>query len=600
MNDPGAAKISSLKVEDMQQRQTADSVLLDDRTANNIDQQFRAALAELTRGMSLTELALAYLDWLGHLTLSPGKRLQLTESLIRKMLQLGAYNMRALLGQQDDGPAKSSHRRVSGEAWQQWPFNAIAQSWLVTREWWQEATTGVVGVGKEHGLLVAYMAEQILEAVSPANFPLTNPEIHKAAKQEQGRNFLRGIEHLIDDYIRQSTGEPQPGTERFRVGKDVAITEGKVIYQNDLMELIQYKPATAKVGVEPILIVPAWIMKYYILDLSPKNSMVKYLLEQGKTVFMISWKNPTEEDRGTTMDDYRNLGIMAALDAVNAVVPGRKINAVGYCIGGSLLYIAAAAMARDDDNRLQSIAIFASQADFSEAGEIRRFLGESIFASLHALMQKQGYLGVENMGGAFQALRSADLIWGPAVDRYLLGKESSLNDLMSWNADGTRMPYTMHSEYLRKLYMDNDLAEGRYTVDGKPISVSDINVPLFVVGTVTDHVAPWKSVYKIHGLNQTTEVTFLLTTGGHNAGIISGPSHPRRSYQMHTRKSGDKHIDPDTWFETFERHPGSWWPAFSEWLDSQMSGTAKPPAMGAQRKGYKALRDAPGEYVLQR
>lgn len=598
MNDLTAAKIPV--IEAMNKQPTMDPALLDAHTVEHIDQQFRAALAAMTRGMSLIELALAYIDWMAHLAISPGKRLQLTESLIRKMVKLGVYNVRALLGAQNEAPAKASHSRFSGEAWQHWPFNTMAQSWLVTRDWWREATTDVDGVGKEHGLLVAFMAEQMLEAMSPANFPLTNPEIQKVTQKERGRNFLRGIENLIDDRMRKSTGEPPPGAEKFLVGKNVAITPGKVIYQNNLMELIQYTPATEKVGAEPVLIVPAWIMKYYILDLSPKNSMVKYLLDQGKTVFMISWKNPTEEDRGTTMDDYQNLGVMAALDAVNAVVPNKKVNAVGYCIGGSLMYIVAAAMAREGDDRLKSIAIFASQADFSEAGEIRRFLGESILSSLNAFMQKRGYLGLENMGGAFAALRSADLIWGPAVDRYMLGKESFMNDLMAWNADGTRMPYTMHSEYLRKLYMDNDLARDRYTVDGKTISVSDINVPLFVVGTVTDHVAPWKSVYKIHGLSQTNEITFLLTSGGHNAGIISGPSHPRRSYQMHTHKADDKHLDADTWFEAVETQPGSWWPAFNEWLDQQMTGTIKPPAIGAPKKGYKALRDAPGEYVLQR
>lgn len=600
MNDLTAAKVSTLQTPEMKQAPAPDPAMMDANKAEHFDQKFRSALAQMTRGMSLTELALAYSDWISHLAISPGKRLQLTESLIRKLTALGVYNVRALVGARNNAPAKTSHSRFSGEAWQRWPFNTFAQSWLVTRDWWREATTDVTGVGKEHGLLVAFMADQVLEAISPANFPPTNPEVQKTTRQERGQNFLRGIRNLVADRKREITGEAPPGAENFVVGKDVAITPGKVIYQNSLMELIQYSPTTVEVGAEPALVVPAWIMKYYILDLSPKNSMVKYLLDQGKTVFMISWKNPTAEDRGITMADYQNLGVMAALDAINAVVPNKKINAVGYCIGGSLMYIVAAAMARDGDDRLQSLSIFASQADFREAGEIRRFLGEGIIAQLDALMHKRGYLGIENMGGAFMALRSADLIWGPKVDRYMLGKESSLNDLMAWNADGTRMPYTMHSEYLRKLYMDNDLAEGRYLVNGKPISVGDINVPLFVVGTVTDHVAPWKSVYKIHGLNQANEVTFLLTTGGHNAGIISGPSHPRRSYQMHTHKVGDKQIDPDTWFTTVESQAGSWWPAFSEWLDQQMSGTVKPPAMGAPKRGYKALRDAPGEYVLQR
>jgi polyhydroxyalkanoate synthase len=369
------------------------------------------------------------------------------------------------------------------------------------------------------------------------------------------------------------------------------------VYQNSLIELIQYKPVTEKVGSEPVLISPAWIMKYYILDLSPHNSLVNYLTAQGKTVFMISWKNPDKDDKNVSFEDYVQLGLMKAIDAVDAICPKRKIHAVGYCIGGTLLSITAAAMARDDDDRLQSISLFAAQADFSEAGEITRFISPSQLSFLEKLMWKRGYLGTENMGGAFSALRSSDLIYASIVDRYLLGNKAKLNDLMSWNSDGTRMPYLMHTEYLEQLYLENRLSQNKFKVGGRTISLQDIRAPMFVLGTETDHVAPWHSVYKFHQLTQ-GELTFALTSGGHNAGVVSGPEHPRRRYRLDTRKAGGKFVDPETWMEEKEVISGSWWPAWDHWLDDHMSTQVNPPKLGAPRKGYKVLRDAPGEYVF--
>jgi polyhydroxyalkanoate synthase len=575
----------------------AEYTLLDQPRADTMDHKFKAVLARTTKGMSPLELVYAYLDWLGHLAISPGKLALLVQSLTRKLTQLGLYNLQSLLNADATKPAKLSERQFQSEAWRRWPFTVFAQGYLVSKEWWKESTTGIDGLNKDHERLVSFMAEQILESLSPANFPVTNPEIIKTTIDQRGANLKRGLSNYIGDKARAAIGKPAAGREKFKVGETLAVTPGKVIFQNDLMELIQYAPTTETVCAEPVLIVPAWIMKYYILDLSPKNSMVKYLVDQGKTVFVISWKNPSEKDRDITMDDYLKLGLMAALDVIGTVVPGQQVNSVGYCIGGTLLYIAAALMARENDERLKSISIFAAQADFSEAGEIRTFLSESIYSFLKSLMWKQGYLGLENMGGAFAALRATDLIHNPKVDRYWLGKESSMNDLMAWNADGTRMPYCMHSEYLRTLYMDNDLAECRFVVDGKPIALSDIDAPFFVVGTATDHVAPWPSVYKINRLNN-GEVTFLVTSGGHNAGIVSGPSHPRRTYQVQTRKAGGKYVDPQSWIDGAPSHKGSWWPQWNKWLDEHSSEQVKPPAMGASKKGIKVLRDAPGEYVM--
>ena len=574
-----------------------DFEVLDEAQAAGLDREFRTWLAQASQGMSPLDLGLATMDWISHLAISPGRRLRLAQSFFVKSTQLGLYGLESMVRPSSRGPASSIERRMSGEAWQRWPFNVFAQMHQTSKDWWREATLGVEGVRSEHEILVHAVADQILDMLSPANHPLTNPEVLRSTLEEKGLNLARGLRYFVEDQMRDAANNGVAGNEAFSVGKNLAVTPGKVIYQNELIELIQYQSATDKVGAEPVLICPAWIMKYYILDLSQKNSMVKYLTEQGKTVFIISWKNPGKEDRNVCFEDYVHRGVMDAMDAVTAICPKRKIHAVGYCIGGTLLSIAAAAMAREDDDRLQTISLFAAQTDFSEAGEISRFISPSQLSFLEKIMGKRGYLGSENMGGAFSSLRSSDLIYAAMVDRYLLGKEASLNDLMSWNADGTRMPYRMHTEYLEQLYLENQLAQNKFKVDGRVISLADIRAPLFVLGTETDHVAPWHSVYKINQLTQ-GELTFALTSGGHNAGVVSGAQHPRRRHRIATRRPGDKYRDPDTWMEETEVQAGSWWPAWDAWLSSHMTEETAPPAMGASRKGYKVLRDAPGEYVF--
>ncbi|MEM1143678.1 MAG: alpha/beta fold hydrolase [Pseudomonadota bacterium] len=571
---------------------------LDRNQAAIMDREFRTMLAQISNVMSPLELTLATLDWISHLSISPGKQVHLTQSFYRKLGKLAVYSLRSIVKKDLDGPSSGIERRMSGEDWQRWPFNVLAHAHQVGKDWWQEAATGVEGVREEHQIMVHAAADQILDLLSPANYPLTNPEVLKTTWKERGRNLGRGLKFFVKDQIRDAFNNGfEENAAAFRVGENLAITPGKVVFQNALIELIQYEPVTKQVGAEPVLITPAWIMKYYILDLSPNNSLVKYLTEQGKTVFIVSWKNPDREDKHVSFEDYVELGIMAAIGAVSDICPKHKIHAVGYCIGGTLLSIAAAAMARDDDDRLQSISLFAAQTDFSEAGEITRFISASQLSFLEKLMWKRGYLGSENMGGAFSALRSSDLIYAGMVDRYFLGKDVVLNDLMSWNADGTRMPYQMHKEYLEQLYLNNELARNRFKVAGRVVSMSDVKTPMFILGTETDHVAPWKSVYKILDLTN-NEATFALTSGGHNAGVVSGPQHPRRRYRINTRSIGQKYQDPDSWMEDQDIHQGSWWPAWDAWLDSAMSGKKAPPAMGAPRKGLKPLRSAPGEYVF--
>lgn len=571
--------------------------LIDAATAADMDREFRTLLARLSGGSSPLDLGLATMDWMSHLAISPGSRLRLAQSFLRKLRDLGIYSMESLFSSDAKGPASQIERRMQGEAWKKWPFNVFAQMHQVSRDWWKEATIGVEGVRREHEIMVHAVADQILDMLSPANALMTNPEVLQATIKERGMNLVRGCGFFVEDQLRDAANTGVAENAAFKVGKNLGITPGKVVYQNSLIELIQYEPVTKKVGAEPVLICPAWIMKYYILDLSPHNSLVKYLTEQGKTVFIISWKNPEQEDKHLSFEDYVQLGMMAAIDAVVSICPKRKIHAVGYCIGGTLLAITASSMARDDDDRLKSVSLFAAQADFSEAGEITRFISPSQLSFLEKLMWKRGYLASENMGGAFSALRSSDLIYAGTVDRYLLGKEASLNDLMSWNADGTRMPYRMHTEYLQQLYLENQLAQNKFKVGGRPVSLSDVRVPLFILGTETDHVAPWKSVFKLHQLTH-GELTFVLTSGGHNAGVVSGPEHPRRRYRLHTRQAGDKYIDPDTWIEDMPVNAGSWWPTWDSWLDERMSEQREPPHTGAPRRGYKILRDAPGEYVF--
>jgi polyhydroxyalkanoate synthase len=568
---------------------------------DDTSRQFLATLARWTGGMSPQAFGGAWVNVLTHLVRAPGRQAALAKDVVQKSIALAQFASTAVRGEGAAPQAEGTPyaHRFADPAWRKFPFNVLAQSFIAASEFAREAVRNVPGTEPAAENIVGFTVREGLELVAPDNYLPTNPQLLNQTLQENGRNLARGVKHLAEDVQRTFKGLGPIGTEHYVVGEHTATCRGKVVLRNALMELIQYSPTTAKVFAEPVLIVPAWIMKYYILDLSPKNSLVKYLTDLGHTVFMISWKNPTAEDRNVAMDDYLSLGVLAALDAVTAIVPKRKVHAVGYCIGGTLLSIAAAELAAQDDDRVASVTMLAAQTDFSEPGELSIFISPAQLAMLEAMMWKEGVLESRQMGGAFQLLRTYDLMWAPNVATYLKGERLGVNDLMSWNADGTRMAYRMHTDYLHQLYLNNDLAEGRYVAHGEQLNLADVTVPMFVVGTETDHVAPWKSVYKVGRLVRSSDYTFCLTSGGHNAGIISGPQHPRRRHRVRSTKAGARLLSPDKFMEKAELLQGSWWPTFAHWLATHSSrAKVAPPAMGAPRKGLKPVCAAPGTYVL--
>lgn len=555
---------------------------------NFIDKSFQANLAKMTLGVSPAEMATAGFSWMSQLAQSPGR-----------LLELASYPV--LHGSDcinrfccEPRPACGQDVRFQSDNWQLAPWRLWAEGFLQVEDWWRRATVDVSGMPTHVERTMSFIVRQILDALSPANFVLTNPDLFQETIRSSGYNILRGLEIGVEDTLEKLSGEPPAGTEHFIPGKDVAVTPGRVVFRNHLIELIQYEAQTETVYKEPILITPAWIMKYYILDLSPHNSMVKWLVEQGHTVFIISWRNPTSEDRNLAMDDYYRLGAMAAIDAVSSILPKTKIHLIGYCLGGTLAMITAAAMARNKDNRLQSLTLLAAQGDFSEAGEMMLFVTESSVSFLENMMWDQGYLDTKQMAGSFQMLRSYDLIWSKMVHDYMHGTRRGMIDLLAWNADATRMPYKMHSEYLEKLFLNNDFASGRYTVEGNHVAAENIHLPSFVVSTEKDHVAPWPSVYKVH-LMIHGDITFVLASGGHNAGIVSEPGHAGRSYRIREHKRKSPYLGPGKWLEITENQDGSWWFALHHWLVKHSSQKrVKPPKLDS------SLPKAPGTYVFQK
>jgi len=586
------------------------------QSAAALDRLAHAALARVNVGLSPVSLARAWTDWALNLAASPGTQARLgTEAQALALGWLGA-SLRAAVARwqpmalaadgadpETDSEARSMQPgdvRFDDPDWSLWPWSAMASANQAWERWWHSAAD-LRGMEPHSREQLRFFARQWLDVVSPGNVLLSNPQALRKAADTHGQSLVDGVAHVVDEWRQRHGLTPlRSGAEPLAPGRGLAMTPGRVVLRNELIELIQYQPVTQQVHAEPVLIVPSCIMKYYILDLSPHNSMVRWLVEQGHTVFIVSWRNPDENDALLTLDDYVRLGVLDALEHVHAVTQ-QPVHLAGYCLGGTFTAVAAAALASRDvpdghPAALASLTLMAAETDFSEPGEMGVLIDSAQVEMLEDMMAEQGYLSGRQMAGSFQFLHSRELVWSQRTRSVLLGEPPHSNDLMVWNADVTRLPAVMHSQYLRRMYLGNDLAQGRYTFEGEVISLHDIVVPVFVVGTVKDHVSPWRSVFKVHQL-VAGDVTFVLTNGGHNAGIVSEPGHAGRHYQMQTTARADKRPAPAQWTATAAHRQGSWWEAWSAWLQGQSSGerlgARQPPA-------DPALGAAPGRHVMVR
>jgi polyhydroxyalkanoate synthase len=558
---------------------------------DEMDRRVRGRLATLTGGQSPWAAAQAWADWGYHLAFSPGRQFALAGRSASAAARLAANAATPGEAPWIIEPAPAD-RRFRNSLWRRYPFNLFAQGQLALEDQWRACTEALPGVSQHHLRRVEFLGNFLLNALAPVNFPWSNPEILGAALETGGWNFLTGAQLYWQDIARLQAGKRLSGLDDFVVGKTMAITPGEVVYRNHLMELIQYAPTTPTVHREPILVVPAWIMRYYILDLTPETSLVRYLVDQGYTVFIVSWRNPDASDSRLGFEDYRTQGVNAAIDAVRDIVAGEKIHAVGYCLGGTTLAISAAAIDRDRRGLLASLSLLAAQTDFEEAGELMLFIDESQLSLLEDMMAAQGFLDARQMAGAFYALRTNEMLWSQLVDRYLISKPKPLGPLDAWLADSTRMPARMHSEYLRRLFLENRFAHGRYEVGGDAVAMKDIKTPVFALGAERDHIAPWRSVYKIE-LYGSTDTTFVLSGGGHNQSVVSPPGKPGAYYRVRRTGGDQPYVEPGDWLAAAEQKDGSWWPCWAAWLERHSGGERIPPPVSK-----KALGPAPGAYVF--
>ncbi len=520
-------------------------------------------------------------------------------SLWQDYLRLWQNTSRRMLGQPVEPIVEPERgdRRFRDPAWDDHAlFDFIKQSYLLTARWLVETINDVDGLNEKTRQKVDFYTRQFVDALAPSNFVATNPEVLRTTFETGGENLLRGLNNLLDDLARGDgkLAIKMTDLDAFQLGKNIAATPGKVIYQTSLMQLIQFTPTTDQVYQRPLLIMPPWINKYYILDLQPKNSFIKYAVEQGFTVFVISWINPDREHAEKTFEDYMFEGPLAALEAIEQATGEREVNVIGYCLGGTLLACTLAYMAAKQDRRVKAATFFASLVDFEDPGELGVFIDEEQLAVMDQRMAKRGYLEGREMATTFNMLRANDLIWSFVINNYLLGKEPFPFDLLYWNSDSTRMPYAMHSYYLHKFYQENRLVEpGGITLGGVPIDLRKIRLPVYLLSTREDHIAPWTSTYAATQLFR-GDTTFVLAGSGHIAGVINPPSVQKYGFWT----SEELPPDPKDWFEHAENRPGSWWPHWREWTAAR-SGKLVPARQPGDGK-LTPIEDAPGSYVRLR
>jgi len=544
----------------------------------------------------------AFMEMTSRMMADPAKMVQANMALWQDYISLWQNSAARMMGGEvapGVEPDKGD-RRFKDDAWNENDiFDYIKQSYLLTSRWLQSTVGDIEGLSDKDAQKVDFYTRQFIEAMSPSNFVLTNPEVLRATVESKGENLINGLKNLLHD-LDEGKGQLKirmTDEDAFEVGKNVATSSGKVVYRNDLMELIQFDPSTKTVNKTPLLITPPWINKYYILDLRAENSFIKWSIDQGHTVFVISWVNPDATLAHKTFDDYMLEGPLAAISAIQEATGENKINAVGYCLGGTLLACTLAYMAAKKDDRIQSATFFTAMVDFSDPGELGVFIDEEQLDSLDKRMDEKGYLEGSHMATTFNMMRGNDLIWSFVVNNYLLGKDPFPFDLLYWNSDATRMTPAMHSFYLRKMYLENKLVEpGGITLDGVPLDLSKITVPTYIISTREDHIAPWQSTYA--AVNQYSgPVKFVLSASGHIAGIVNPPAAKKYCYwSTEGKKKNPK--KPDAWFKGAQQYEGSWWPDWDKWTHQNAAKKVKARKPGAGK--LKALCTAPGEYVRVR
>ena len=546
----------------------------------------------------------AFVEMTRHMMANPQKMMESGLSLWQGYMELWQSAARRLMGAEAEPVAEPARddRRFRDEAWSEnQVFDFIKQSYLLTAKWLESTVEDVEGLDRKTQHKVNFYTRQFVNALSPTNFLLTNPEALRATVESKGENLVNGLNNLLED-LERGDGKlaiRMTDMEAFEIGKNVATAKGKVVYRNDLIELIQFDPLTDKVAQTPLLIVPPWINKFYILDLRPENSFIRWASAQGHTVFVISWVNPDAKLARKTYDDYMLEGPLAAMDAIEQATGERAINIIGYCLGGTLTAATLAWMTAQKGqqwrDRVKSATFFTTMVDFAEAGDLSVFVDETQLANMEAKMNERGYLEGSEMATTFNMLRANDLIWSFVVNNYLLGKDPFPFDLLFWNSDSTRMPAAMHAFYLRNMYLENKLATpGGITLAGTPIDLTRIDVPAYMISTREDHIAPWKATYAATQMYK-GPVRFVLSASGHIAGIINPPSANKYCYWTNAQTPKD----PDAWFDKAKQHEGSWWPDWDAWVKKQ-SGKKTVPARVPGDGKLAALDDAPGTYVKVR
>lgn len=554
--------------------------------AEALDGQALAALSGWSQGLAPASLVPAAAAWGASLACAPGTQMHLWQQAAR----LGHEWIASGGKPREDG-------RFADPSWQQWPWAALAGLHETADQWWREAGQ-IEGVSPHVREQIAFYARRWLDLFAPSNTLLTNPQALHKAIDSRGASLVTGWQLLQEDTLRALAKPARAADTPLAPGRELATTPGRVVMRNHLVELIQFEATTPKVQATPLLIIPSCIMKYYVLDLSQHNSLVRWLVGQGHTVYIVSWRNPDKSDAAIGFDDYVRQGVLDSLTWVRRA-NGQPVHLAGYCLGGTLAAVATAHLCRPDqpaDAAPASLTLLAAETDFSEPGEMGVLIDEAQVRMIEATMKRQGFLSGRQMAGSFQFLHAADLVWARRTQRWLMGEDLAENDLMAWNADTTRLPATMHSQYLRRFYLDNALANGRLRFEGRPVQLRDVRIPMFVVGTEKDHVSPWQSVFKIHQL-ASGDLRFVLTNGGHNAGIVSEPGHAGRHFRVADTLASDGRPTPPDWLLRADAHEGSWWTAWHAWLSEQAPARtvpARPVPVDPM------LPAAPGDYVMVR